>query len=366
MTDYQNFQSHYERLLQMPVFGINQQEKWAKLSPIFEWLHQHHRAHCAAYANITSSAPAHFSSLENVPFLAVKLFKLMSLSSTPTQNVFRTLHSSGTTGQTPATITLDKETSARQSKTLVKVLQESLGRQRLPMLIIDSPVTVKPGSSFTARAAGIQGLSFFGRDHTYALDEQMQPNWQVIEAFHDKYHDQPVLLFGFTFMVWQYFVKAFQQSSGKPAFERGILLHSGGWKKLESEKVDNDTFKNTVAELFGIHQVINFYGMAEQVGSIFTECEAGHLHCPLFSDIIVRDPYTMKPCGSNQQGLLQCVSVLPTSYPGHSILTEDLGRLLGEDDCRCGRKGRYFAIDGRLPQTEVRGCSDTFMAGDAV
>jgi len=31
----------------------------------------------------------------------------------------------------------------------------------------------------------------------------------------------------------------------------------------------------------------------------------------------------------------------------------------GEDDCPCGRKGRYFSVLGRLPQVEMRGCSDT-------
>ena len=51
---------------------------------------------------------------------------------------------------------------------------------------------------------------------------------------------------------------------------------------------------------------------------------------------------------------------LPRSYPGHSLLTEDLGVLLGEDDCPCGRKGKYFKVTGRVPRAEVRGCSDTY------
>ena len=45
---------------------------------------------------------------------------------------------------------------------------------------------------------------------------------------------------------------------------------------------------------------------------------------------------------------------------GHSLLTEDLGVLLGEDDCPCGRKGKYFKVTGRVPRAEVRGCSDTY------
>ena len=36
------------------------------------------------------------------------------------------------------------------------------------------------------------------------------------------------------------------------------------------------------------------------------------------------------------------------SYPGHALLTEDLGTILGEDDCACGRKGKYFSISGRV------------------
>ena len=38
---------------------------------------------------------------------------------------------------------------------------------------------------------------------------------------------------------------------------------------------------------------------------------------------------------------------------------EDIGEIAGEDDCGCGRMGRYFTIAGRLAQSELRGCSDT-------
>ena len=57
-------------------------------------------------------------------------------------------------------------------------------------------------------------------------------------------------------------------------------------------------------------------------------------------------------------GLIQTLSLLPLSYPGHNILTEDLGVIHGIDDCSCGRKGKYFTVLGRVPNTELRGCSD--------
>ena len=41
------------------------------------------------------------------------------------------------------------------------------------------------------------------------------------------------------------------------------------------------------------------------------------------------------------------------------LSNEDLGKIIGEDDCKCGRKGKYFSISGRMSMAELRGCSDT-------
>lgn len=358
---YGQYLNLVEGLFQQPVYGLPQTEKEAVLMPVLNSLHQHHQTCCESYHNI-ASANEQCSAADNIaelPYLAVRLFKHLALRSVPQSEIFKTLQSSGTTGQSPAQILLDKDTSARQSKALVKILQASIGKQRLPMLIIDSPAVLKDTSLFSARGAGIQGLAFFGRDHTYALDDQMQADWPVINAFAEKYAGQPVLIFGFTFMIWLHFIQALAQRNTSLPFEQGILLHSGGWKKLEESKVDNAAFKRTIYQTLGVKQVYNFYGMAEQVGSVFVECEHGHLHAPMLADVIVRDPYSLAPCQVGEQGLIQVLSVLPSSYPGHSLLTEDLGMLLGIDDCLCGRKGKHFKVSGRLPKTEVRGCSDT-------
>ena len=74
----------------------------------------------------------------------------------------------------------------------------------------------------------------------------------------------------------------------------------------------------------------------------------------------IRNPLDFSECGIGETGIIQVVSAIPESYPGHSLLTEDEGVLLGEDDCPCGRKGKYFKINGRLKNAEIRGCSDTY------
>ena len=139
----------------------------------------------------------------------------------------------------------------------------------------------------------------------------------------------------------------------------GVLIHGGGWKKLADQAVSNDKFKEVVRETCGITSVCNYYGMVEQTGSVFMECECGHLHASLFSDIDILDPFTLEPLDSGV-GVIQCTSLLPTSYPGHVLLTEDEGEILGEDTCPCGRKGKYFSVYGRMKGAEIRGCSDTY------
>ena len=60
--------------------------------------------------------------------------------------------------------------------------------------------------------------------------------------------------------------------------------------------------------------------------------------------------------------MIQVVSCLPTSYPGHSLLTEDLGVIRGTDRPDLELRGRCFEVLGRVPRAELRGCSDTFEA----
>ena len=167
------------------------------------------------------------------------------------------------------------------------------------------------------------------------------------------------MVFGFTFMVWEHLCRALESAGRRLALD-GILLHGGGWKRMESRAVDRETFRRTVEEVTGIATVCNYYGMIEQTGSIFVECEEGVLHASVLSDVIVRDAQNFAVLPPGQTGLLQLVSVLPTSYPGHSILTEDTGEIVCRDGCPCGRRGTCFKVHGRIKHAEARGCSDTY------
>ena len=343
---------NYDEIFNIPPYSLSQAEKEAHYA---QWLHElseHHREHCAAYAQICAALG------EDTPVLPVRLFKEYDLRSTGGDEVAKTMTSSGTTGQQVSKIYLDRETSARQTKALNKIVTDFTGKKRLPMLIIDSSAVLKNRSMFSARGAGILGFSMLGRDMTYALDEHMELDMPAIEAFLERHQGEKIFLFGFTFMIWQFFVTELLRR-GTPVHMDGILIHGGGWKKLKDEAVDDATFKARVQEACGVDTVLNYYGMVEQTGSIFMECPCGRLHASVFSDVVIRAPldFSEKKTG---RGLIECRSLLPTSYPGHVLLTEDEGEILGVDDCPCGRKGKTFKIYGRIKGAEVRGCSDTY------
>lgn len=348
---------------ELPPFGVSSSEKSTWLLQQLNQLTEQHRTSCEPYRNILNGMhwTAEAQQLSEVPYIAARLFKMLRLSCVAQDKVFKTLTSSGTTSQVVSQIVLDRETAALQSKVLVNLLSSFTGKTRRPMLIIDHDGLTANREGFSARGAGVQGLSFLGRDHTYALNSDMTPNWQAIDDFFGKYSHEPVLIFGFTFMVWQFFIQPLLAQGRSEVFEKALLFHSGGWKKLQDQAVSNDIFKQTVRQVLGEQTAVhNFYGMVEQIGSVFVECEQGHLHAPSYADIIIRDQETLEPVDVGESGLIQVLSFIPKSYPGHSILTEDLGRWLGEDDCACGRNGKYFEVLGRLPKTEVRGCSDVF------
>ncbi len=348
-------------ILQLDCYSIPRAQKQEILLGQLNRLTRHHREKCTAYDRLLCASGFGHDLVTDIheffPF-PVRLFKEYELQSCDSEDVIKTMTSSGTTSQQVSRIFLDRYTAGYQTKALVKIIQHYLGKQRLPMLIIDTSAIVKNRKQFSARGAGILGLSTFGRDHTYVLDENMQIDFNALEIFIDKYKQDKIFIFGFTYMVWQYFYKPLLESGKKLNLVNGVLIHSGGWKKLIEQAVDNTTYKKSLIQQTGLNNIYNFYGMVEQVGSIFMECEQGYLHAPLFADVIVRDFFTLHPVPFGQEGVIQVLSVLPHSYPGHSLLTEDVGSIAGEDDCPCGKKGKYFSIKGRIPEAEIRGCSD--------
>ena len=356
----------FEELLEIDPYSLNREQKKKILTQRLAELTQLHKANCPAYAQILDSISfdeKKIQDYEEVPFLPVRLFKELSLKSVPDEDIVKTMTSSGTSGQAVSKIYLNKRTSSNQQKVMVKIVNEFTGSGRMPMIIIDCPSVVKNRTMFSARGAGILGFSIFGAKKIYALDDEMKLDVDGLKEFLEKYSGQKIFMFGFTFMIWQHFYKELERLKREGVtfdLSNAVLIHGGGWKKLVSEAVSPEEFHQRLKNVCGLEHFLDHYGMVEQTGCIYAECEYGHLHASIYSDVIIRDYRDFSVCPVGTKGIIQVVSALPHSYPGHSLLTEDEGMVLGEDDCPCGRKGKYIKILGRMKSAELRGCSDTY------
>ena len=82
-----------------------------------------HMELCEPYRNIVSAMnrkPENIKTIEDIPFIPVRLFKEMDLLSVPREYVFKTMTSSVTTGQAVSKIFVDKETAMIQQKVMIR------------------------------------------------------------------------------------------------------------------------------------------------------------------------------------------------------------------------------------------------------
>ena len=357
-----------DALLAAPTFGLPPDEHDARLLSELKSALQRAAQRDTRLRQYLEAWPIDYRAAERIadlPYLPVGAFKAnppLTLVDGP--NVIHTLTSSATTGQTPSRVALDAGTSRRMVKGVVAIASDFIGHRRRPYLVIDSAETLAGHGTDGARAAAIQGLRPLATEMVCCLDGdrdgQLRINEQRLSDFVAKWRDQEVLAYGFTYVIWQHFVAPLHARGMSLALPKVRVLHSGGWKRLQDQAVTRETFASGVSEVFGCaaDRVLDFYGMVENVGIIYPDCQYGHKHAPAFGEVLVRDPLTLRPVREGQQGLVQVCSALPSSFPGFLVLTDDIAEVIGYDGCACGRRGISFRFVKRVPRVEVRGCGN--------
>lgn len=361
-------EAQIDALLAAPTFSLEPAEHEARLLALLQNELTYAAKRNERLARYLDAWPSDYrtaKSVADLPYLPVGAFKVSPpLTLNATQNIVRTLASSSTTGQTPSRVALDAPTSRRMVKGVVAITSDFIGSMRRPYLVIDTAETLSGDGQLGARAAAIQGLRPFATEMVCCLNGDGAGEPRIDEprlsSFAAKWGTAEVLAYGFTFVIWQHFVRPLRERGIRLQMPNMRVLHSGGWKRLQDQAVTREAFAAGVAEVFGCgtDRVLDFYGMVENVGIIYPDCEYGHKHVPAFAAVIVRDPLTLRPVAEGQQGLVQVCSVLPTSFPGFLVLTDDIAQVIRYDGCACGRRGISFRFVKRVPQAEIRGCGN--------
>ena len=315
-----------DALLAAPTFSLEPAERQARLLRVLQNELSYAAERNERVRHYLDAWPTDYrgaTSLADLPYLPVGAFKASPpLMLTATENIVRTLASSATTGQTPSRVALDAPTSRRMIKGVVAIASDFIGPRRRPYLVIDTAATLAAGGELGARAAAIQGLRPFATEMACCLsgDGAREPriDESLLAAFAAKCGAVEVLAYGFTYVIWQHFVRPLRERGIRLQLPNIRVLHSGGWKRLQEQAVSRAAF----------------------------------------AAVIVRDPLTLRPVAEGQQGLVQVCSALPTSFPGFLVLTDDIAEVIHYDGCACGRRGISFRFVKRVPQAEVRGCGN--------
>ena len=322
----------------------------------------------ASYRNYVQHWPVDYRTaprLADLPFLPVGVFKTEPpLALVEPGEVTRTLTSSATTGQVPSRVVLDAVTARRMTRGVTSIVRDFIGAERRPYLVIDTPEALAGRTQLGARGAAVQGLRAFATEVVCCLKANPagEPSLDLNRLFDfaARWKGAEVLVYGFTYALWNHLVQPLRSLGRTLNLPGARVLHSGGWKRLQQQAVTKEAFTQGVASAFGCapERVLDFYGLVENVGVVYPDCPHGNKHVPAFAEVLIRNPLTLRPVLPGEQGLVQVCSALPGSFPGFLVLTEDLGRLVAEDGCPCGRRGTCFQFVGRAPKTEVRGCGN--------
>lgn len=319
------------------------------------------------FCDIKGFCPSDFKGdIAEIPPVQVSVFKNLGreLASVPKEQIKLILQSSATSG-VPSSIPVDKMTSRRQAKAMVHVIGDYIGNERKPFLIMD----VDPSTGFRdilgARFAAVSGYLNFASKAGYFLkvNENRKYYFDVdgMKSFIEELDPgEPAVVFGFTYILYSEVICPLTRQNIQFSLPRGSkIIHIGGWKKLESEKISREEFNQRAAKLFGIEpeDVIDIYGFTEQMGLNYPTCPCGCKHASIYSEVIVRDVRTKQVLPSGKEGLLEFITPVPHSYPGNAVLTDDIG-VIEEGICPYGRAGTRFRVLGRLKNAEIRGCGD--------
>ena len=327
-----------------------------EMNAITRW----HLEACPEYRRVWSTW-SEAESVAQLPFLHVGVFKHILFRTNQSEVEHeRTLLSSSTTGGKPSRIVLDARSSALQSQSSLAILKSLVGHQQRPLLVLDDVNSLRRRGEVSARVAAAMSLRPLASEIHFLLAQANEPasiKWDAVRdiaASHDA-----LLIYGFSWILWMAWGEQRIPADTLATLrgKRVHFVHSGGWKRLESLKVDRERFDaSLLEELSPDSRVVDFYGLVEQIGILYPLCEHGFRHVPRWAQVLVRDPWTLEPI-VGRTGQLQLMNPLAFGAPYHNVLTEDLGRVI-ENDCPCGRQGTRFELLGRIPKAEVRGCAN--------
>ena len=307
----------------------------------------------ATYRRILRDCKADPKTLSELPFLHIRNFKLFSFASS---NFSRSVISSATSGKSSTFIIDDIGLNERNISTKA-IGKKFLGDDNSSLVILNDRKQLFKNAVPASLMAALS-LKYLAKKQIFALNNGLDVDSFKYETINRLCsNDNSIIIHGLT---WQ----LLEICNNKKIAEilKNLFMHkrlkfstSGGWKNNEAIALTYNRLNELLKITFDLKSnLFDFYGMTEHPGIIYPLCKMGYRHVPTWSKVLIRD-IKSKRVIFNKEGQIQLLSGLPQGYPGHSILTEDIG-IAFEKQCECGLAGDIFQFKRRLHKAESRGC----------
>ena len=239
---------NYNNLLKINPFSLNSNIKDKIYLQYQKALFKHHFKYCKEFKKISKflfSRPNKETKIADYPYLHVSLFKKFDLSTRYNSDEIKTYTSSGTSGNL-SKISLDRKTSLLQSSVLKKIFSHLIKNRETQILFVESAEILKKDKKFSARGAAINGFCQLVDKHYFLLDKNKKLKLDYLKNILRNNQKKKLIIFGFTSDIWTHLLRDFKKRNLNLKNKNVILIHGGGWKKLENQSVDRKTFNKLV------------------------------------------------------------------------------------------------------------------------
>lgn len=301
--------------------------------------------------------------LEDIPYVPIQLFKTYGFQTVSDKEIIDIRKSSSTSTGTPSVVSRDAITLERYKISRNLIFDDFINdRNKIHICVGEDPISDLGVSRNLVNSLIAERAE---QEKTYYLIKDKEDMYKVdVDMFLEIYkyageNNKSIgLIFGGTAIIYLYLIKPLMEKNIKLEYP-GYIAHGGGWKKLQDQEVSKEKFNKDLMQVLNCPEghIVDMYGFTES-NSMFIDCEAGYKHVPVWNEVIIRDPVTMKPAKKGETGIVQILDALPYSYAGASLLTDDIGYISPEEYCPCGRKGTAFKILRRALGSEAKGCGD--------
>lgn len=321
------------------LFGLKTAEEF---DTVCMQVFRHQAEHCPVYKEylqLIGQQPNKIGTPQQIPHLPIRFFKshkIVSNSPFRKNGAAEALFtSSATTGMTPSSHYVADVSVYENSFT--KGFELFYGKpQNYTVLALLPSYLERKGSSLVYMAESLIKQSNSPLSGFYLYNHEDLYN----ALGHCKQHGRTILI-GVSFALLD-FVSKF-----KTDFPELIVMETGGMKGRGKE-IERGELHRILKEGFGVEAIHSEYGMAELLSQAYSQGN-GTFQTPPWMRIQIRDLYNPfknidipgNPGGIN---ITDLANINSCSF----IETEDMGRLF---------KDGSFAIDGRIKDSELRGCN---------